>query len=540
MHPSGTADEPAGSGPSSPAPAGPSLAAGWTLLLTVSFVLYAATASRGIQWQDAGHNILRAMTGEVHHPLGLALAHPLHHLLGRLAVAPGWLEPALAVTLISSLAGAFAVANTFGCVRLLTRNGGAGLFAAGSLAVCHTCWQWSTLAETYTLTAALLAGECWCLVAYVRSRHRRFLWGMLLLNGLGLGNHLQALLTTPVLAIVALLALRRREVRWPGVAIGAVLWVAGSLPYTALVLTEMLDSGQVIATVRSALFGRLYSNQVLSMIPSARVLAVSLAAILYSFPNLLIPAAVYGLLRPRSQDVPALAWKVLLAGLILHALFVLRYNVIDQHTFLLPTYVLLALFAGIGAARVLRWPNARRRRFLCVTGVVLCLTTPAVYGLASATARRAGLFEGTLHNKPYRDDYAYLLTPWSVAERSAERMSTQAVDLAGPRGTVISEDPMARFALEYQRLRRGWSELNVVVVSVPNSPKGREILGESFAQASRAGRDVVLVPMNADRPAAQPPVGYRWRREGDLYQLEPDPSVTGRTPRPTSRSGETR
>ena len=72
-------------------------------------VLYAATANRGIQWQDPGHFILRVVTHEPFNPLGLALSHPLHHWLGRLAAAPGLLEPAFAVTLVSAVAGAVAV-----------------------------------------------------------------------------------------------------------------------------------------------------------------------------------------------------------------------------------------------------------------------------------------------------------------------------------------------------------------------------------------------------------------------------------------------
>ena len=89
---------------------------GWLAVLVVCLVLYCLTANRGAQWQDSGSHILRAVTGELIHPLGLALSHPLHHYLARLAtLAPG-LDPCLAITLISSLAAAVAVANTCGCV----------------------------------------------------------------------------------------------------------------------------------------------------------------------------------------------------------------------------------------------------------------------------------------------------------------------------------------------------------------------------------------------------------------------------------------
>ena len=82
----------------------------WLAVLLISFTLYALTANRGIQWQDSGKHILRIATGQLENNLGLALCHPLHYWLGRLAVAPDLFEPCFAVTLVSSLAAAMAAA----------------------------------------------------------------------------------------------------------------------------------------------------------------------------------------------------------------------------------------------------------------------------------------------------------------------------------------------------------------------------------------------------------------------------------------------
>ena len=138
-------------------PDDPEILKGWIALFLVALALYAATASRGAQWQDSGHNILRIVTGESLNPLGLALSHPLHHWLGRLVILPNILEPCFAITLISSLAAAFAVANTYGCVCVLTRRREAAVLAAVSLSLANTFWQKSTGAETYTLAPALLS-----------------------------------------------------------------------------------------------------------------------------------------------------------------------------------------------------------------------------------------------------------------------------------------------------------------------------------------------------------------------------------------------
>lgn len=508
---------------------------GWLLTFLASAALYAATASRGAQWQDSGEFILRIMTGDLLGHRGLALSHPLHHWLGRLAVAVVRLEPAFAVTLVSSIAGALAVANVFGCIRTLTDRTPAALFGATSLALANTFWHLATIAEVYTLSAALLAAECWCLALYARRGSRWAIWGMCLFSGLGLANHLQALLTLPVLLMVVLHARLRRRLKAGDALIGLWLWLLASLPYTAMVFGEAVHSTAPLDALRSAFFGESYENNVFNLRLNKRLLSVAIGFPLLNFPNLLLPAAFHGMLRVRTAGAPSPAAGLLLLGLLIHAAFALRYNVIDQHTFFLPLYVILCIFGGIGAAAVSRWEQRQRRRVASVLAVVCLLATPGLYVAVTHIARQAqvlGRF-GVQHNKPYRDDYRYLFIPWSVNERSAEQMSREAFNLAGPRGLIIVEDEMARFALEYQELRLGGSRENVV--SAPRLSdeavlsEFRALVGAALAQS----RPVVLVPLNRDNPRTPSPLVY-WRRVGDLYVLDVSASAPAQ---PTTRAG---
>ena len=485
---------------------------GWLGIFVVSLALYATTANRGAQWQDSGSHILRVVTSESVHPLGLALSHPLHHWLGRLVVSFNLLEPCFAITLLSALAAAVAVANVYGCVLVLTSRWLAALVAAGSLAVAHTFWQMATLAETYTLVAALLAAECWCLSAYARKPRHGYLWMAVLFNGLGIANHMLASLTTPLLVVVVFQAVRSREVRARDALVAMGAWLAGSSPYIALIVAESVRTGDYSATLHSALFGVSFADEVLSTSLSLRMLLIGAGFVALNVPNLLLPLAICGIFRARRLDVPRLARLFLLAGLMLHVLFVARFRVADQHMFFLPTYVLLAIFGGIGIAGVLRWPDIRKRRALLGVATALLTLTPLWYTFAPGVARRFDLLRSVARNKPYRDDYVYVFTPWSVVERSAETMSRHAVELAGEDGLIIVEDGMACFAIRYQALRSGMQGLQITQDAAP----------EAVAQAAAAGRAVVLVPANADVLRTNPPVGS-WKRVGDLYKLTSEP-----------------
>jgi hypothetical protein len=355
-------------------------------------------------------------------------------------------------------------------------------------------------------------------------------WGMLFFNGLAVANHMQGVLTTPVLAVVVGWALYARKIRIKDALVGGGIWLLGSLPYTWLVTAELAHTGNLVATIRSATVGERYGGNVLNAHFSMRLVAIAIGFPLLNFPNLLLPAAGYGMARARRIGVPAVAWRALLAALIVHAVFVVRYSVPDQHTFFLPTYVLLCIFGGIGAAAVLAWPPAARR-LAAIAAVLLLLATPLVYWGVATAGRRFDLLRGAVHHKPYRDDYTYLLIPWGIADPSAERLSRHAVELAGVDGLILVEDEMAAFAIEYQAIRSPGKHLEIRGGPGPQGTPAADALNQEMRRTAAAGRRVVLVPGELDRPPIAPPVG-RWVRDGDLYVLDANGISAGLGGRP--------
>jgi dolichyl-phosphate-mannose--protein O-mannosyl transferase len=190
-------------------------------------VLYYLTASREIQWQDFGHFVQRVVAGELVTDFGLALAHPLHFWISTAFMRILPVEPPFAVALVSALFGAIAVANVFGIVRDITNRFLPAALAAAGLAVAHTWWRLSTMPECYTLAAALLTAEVWCVLRWDRTRKSIWLVAMFFANGAGLANHNVALLTGPVIAVVLLSALRNRQAAWRVLPAVVGAWALG-------------------------------------------------------------------------------------------------------------------------------------------------------------------------------------------------------------------------------------------------------------------------------------------------------------------------
>jgi hypothetical protein len=202
----------------------------------------------------------------------------------------------------------------------------------------------------------------------------------------------------------------------------------------------------------------------------------------------------------------------------MHAVFVLRYSVVDRHTFFLPMYVLLAIFGGFGAEAVYLWSRRMYRIWAQVFAVVLLMITPLFYVAGTVAARHFEVLGSYARHKPYRDDYRYLLLPWSFNELSAQRITDEALVLAEPDGTIIYGDAMLRSALVYATQTGNRTDIRLL------SASAFEELSQTEQQAlvrrsDGSRRPIVLVPRRADDPGVEPAIGG-WRPQGDLFVLE--------------------
>ncbi|HQA89399.1 MAG TPA: DUF2723 domain-containing protein [Sedimentisphaerales bacterium] len=236
----------------------------YLVVLLGAGVLYGISCAPGALWQDSGLIQLRVWHNDIEGFLGLAIAHPLFYLV---AIAAKYIPLgsfAHRVNLVSAFAGAVAVANLYLLVRLWAGKEFPALVAALTLALSHTFWQHASIAETYTLWTALFLGELVVLLQYGRTGRTRYLCALGLVNGLAVSVHMLAVLPLVCYAVFMGALLMRRRVRPRDVAIMALLWILGALPYEYLIVRQMIHSGQILATLASAAFGDRWQADVLN------------------------------------------------------------------------------------------------------------------------------------------------------------------------------------------------------------------------------------------------------------------------------------
>ena len=185
------------------------------LTALLAFALYLRTLAPGVLGGDSGEFQFAAWLGGFAHPTG----YPLYLMLG-------WLwthllplhDPAWRMNAFSALWGGVAAGLVYLlALRMLAQVTDKPLVPACSrfsplltFAVTPTFWSQATVAEVYTLNAALVAAILLGLVTWGQTGSRRALYVTALLYGLSLAHHRTTLLYLPAIAIFMWLAIRQQ------------------------------------------------------------------------------------------------------------------------------------------------------------------------------------------------------------------------------------------------------------------------------------------------------------------------------------------
>jgi len=497
----------------------------YLVALLAALVFYLVSMAPGPLWQDSGLAQVRVLQGDLHGNFGLALSHPLYYALAIGFQRLPFSESAFKTNLVSAVFGALTVANAFLLLRVVTRRRTPAVVGALSLAVAHTFWQHCALAEVYTVSTALLVTELLCLRQYARHGNPRWLMLLFLVNGLGISNHMLAALSLFCYGIMALWLLLTRRAAAGTLILSALAWIVGAGLYLSLIAAELASGAGLGETVRSALFGAYYADNVLNVAPGWRLLGNSLLYLGLNFPTPVVLLALTGLLALPTMR-PRLFARVLGGLLVAHLLWAVRYDVVDQYTFFIPSVVLIALLIGVGAERFLQRRRARWRSLLIV-GALL----PAIaYAPLPFVARAAGLRIGVSREVPYRDSYAYFLHPWKSGYGGAEQFAEELCE-ALPPGAVLVADGTTVRPIHYLQLTHRWrKDIRVWPSLDPAQPLWPATEAELRPQLD-AGLVYVVAPQRRYCPQWLLD-GYDFTTEGIVHRVRPRDDAPSRPAAP--------
>lgn len=467
------------------------------------FTLYLLTLAPTVYNLDSAELTTAAATGGIVRATG----YPLYLLLGRLWT---WLpigDVGYRMNLFSAFSAALTVWLADRILRRLNVGPWAAFGALGLLAAAEYFWALALIAEVYTLHTALMAGLILSLLHWADrpTPVRLLLVGLLL--GLGLSHHAATALLIPGVVWYVLLVARQRAFRFSmmaasvgGVIMGLSLylylaWQSGTQPafnyagqYDALGVFHPINlrtpqglwwliSGQAFANQMFGYHGRELWREV----------QMYLIYLWRAFFAVGIGPGVVGMVVLLRRE-PRLGGALLLMFGV-SAAFYIDYRVIDKDTMFLPTYLVWALWLGVGY----QWLLDRVREFQPVGHWGSALVQGVLIG---AVVLAVGW-------------------NWRLVDRSADRSARQ-------RGEAIlsQAEPNALIfgwwdtvpVVEYLQLVEGQrSDVHVINrFLIPHAAFTALILREAF-----------LRPVYVDSPPAEVLTTLRVEPAGVLYRLRP-------------------
>jgi len=365
---------------------------GFLIITLISWLGYLETLAPGLTWQhsgaDGGDLIAAVYTHGIPHPPG----YPTYVLLARLFTVLPVGTPAYRMNLFSALSAALAVGFVFLTARHLLRAMKppssrlpatlAGI-AALTLAFSPTLWSQAVITEVYALNAAFVALLWYSLVRIHLGGEDMARWPEIaaVAFGVGLGDHLTLALILPSMFLLYASAglPRTRQLRL------VLLAFAGSLVYAYLPLTARTwppvnwGNPQNLAGFWWQISGGPYRQYMFGLPPSllpARLIAWGSLLARQFGPIGLTLALLGGWHMWRTQRRLAVA---LATHFGLTVTYAIGYNTTDSYVYLIPSYVVAALFLAIGLERALRaWPAGRWRSGYpaLVTSVTIAVLLP--------------------------------------------------------------------------------------------------------------------------------------------------------------------
>ncbi len=345
------------------------------LLFAVCLACYYVTLAPTITWKhdgvDSGDLVTAAYTLGVAHPPG----YPLFTVLAKLATLFPFSEVAYRVNLMSALVAASTVVVIYSTILLLQPadiDGPSMVIIASSsallLGVSQTFWSQAIIAEVYALNALLLAFVILLVTLYRRRRDRRWLWLLGLAMGLALTNHLSALLFLPG---TLLLVLRQGRPKPATCLVTAVLFLIGLGTYVYLPLASVQNPPVNWGAPHTwsgfwwTVSGRIYREYVFGLPVSdlpARI-ASWLKMLAQQFTWLGFALGIVGIWDLWEKDRDWLGFSLISFGAVV--VYSLAYNTTDSYLYLIPTYLLFAVWMARGASFLVReilqpWITERR------------------------------------------------------------------------------------------------------------------------------------------------------------------------------------
>jgi hypothetical protein len=333
-----------------------------TLVGLAALAVYLQTLLPGVGWGDIARFQYVARVWGIPHRFGYPLYIALSRLFGYLPVG----NLAYRINLMSAVFAALAAVTVYFLVKRLTRAGAAGdevaaASAALSFAFSRALWGQAVVAEVYTLNAALIGAVLLALLAWHETRRTGLLYLGLALYALSFGNHMTVVTLVPAVAYLLLVTEPRLLLNPRHLAAMAGLALLGAAQYLYVILRAQQQPllnelgpfswrGWIHWMTRNRFPGQFFGYTIGDQVDRLRIYLELLEKQFFRWGYILGWIGAWERLKASARSFLFLA----LAALGIY-LFSMNYGGVTFPIYLIPSYLVFAVFLGCGLSAVRRW-----------------------------------------------------------------------------------------------------------------------------------------------------------------------------------------
>lgn len=335
----------------------------------VALAVYLQTLLPSVGWGDIARFQYVARIWGVPHRFGYPLYIAISHLFGYLPIG----DLAYRINLMSAVFAALAAVMVYSLVMRLAGDWIGAASAALSFAFSRAHWGQAVEAEVYTLNAFLIGAVLLAFLAWHQTRRLPLLYLAVGLYALSFGNHMTVVTLLPAVIYLVLATDYRVLLDPKKVAVMASLVLLGAAQYLYVILRAQQQPllnelgpfswrGWIHWMTRNRFPGQFFGFGLGDQVDRMRIYLELVEKQFYRWGYILGFIGAWERLRQEFRSFAFLA----LAALGLYV-FGMNYGGITFRIYLVPSYLILAVFAGCGLAAIrkrvaelladARWPR---------------------------------------------------------------------------------------------------------------------------------------------------------------------------------------
>jgi hypothetical protein len=328
-----------------------------------AFAVYQQTLLPSVGWGDVARFQYVARIWGIPHRFGYPLYIALSRLFGYLPVG----DVAYRINLMSACFAALAAVMVYCLVMRLAGDWVAAVAAAWSFAFSRALWGQAVMAEVYSLNAFLIGATVLSLLAWHQTRKLGLLYLGIGLYALSFGNHMTVATLIPAV-IYLVLVTDYRVLLDPGkVALLVALFLLGASQYLYVIIRArqqpLLNElgpfswrGWIHWMTRSRFPGQFFAYGLGDQVGRARVYLELVEKQFFRWGYIL---GWIGAWEQLKADLKSFVFLALVALGIYG--FGMNYGGITFRIYLIPSYLIFAVFLGCGLSALRRWLAALLR-----------------------------------------------------------------------------------------------------------------------------------------------------------------------------------